>query len=120
MSFSKAIQSELDLFAHKPRLADVAPQCGHAPNFRRGDRVFWVEWEYVSVEKIFRRRNGEAGVKRVNELKPTTKWGRIICRHPERDWGFWVRQDGGKRLILYSVEMKLHKRPCRGRSLRPA
>jgi len=114
-TISAAIQQNLELFVHKPRLSQVAPQIPHASPYKRGDHVFWVDWVEAYEERIFKRRNGEAGVKREKRLKPVERRGRILCCVPQREWGWYVQKEEGGRIILFDVEMKMRKRPSRSR-----
>jgi len=115
-TLSVAIQQNFDLFSHKPRLSEVAPQIPHASPFKRGDYVVWFEFIKVPVESFRATKSNPKGkVSRSIEVRPMEQRGRILGRVLSRNFGWWVARESGGRTMLMDVEMKMWKRPSRSR-----
>lgn len=112
-ALSVAIQQNLDLFSHKPRLSEVAPQIPHAPPYKRGDYVKWFEWEVKWITTTVRRGGKLREVRKTIQACEERR-GRILATSEKAPgYGWHVLRDNGERTYLYSVEMKMWKRPSR-------
>lgn len=117
----KFVQAELDLFSQppiegKPRLSEVAPQLPHASPFKRGDHVVWKEWITTFYDEYKPGKNGAKGrTMRKSKVVCIDMRGRVLGRVKTRAFGWWVRSDGGRRVLLMDVEMRITKRPCRSK-----